>query len=237
MKILRPYLFALFVLLSPALTTAAEQSADMKEALRLLVESQDMAKHWPTIVENSARTGAAEFEQGALEALERQTGLTPAQQDKARFLIASWSGPIAAEITARQKRRDVSQVVNAMVAAVYPKYFSAAEIRQMAAFYQSSAFHKAVAIELANKGAQRRPPAQQAIETARNNARFSPEEKAAIATFQASAVARKQGQVGQQVSADGAAFLKEAMRSDEQEVVGPYAKRLADELLAIRREQ
>jgi hypothetical protein len=209
---------------------SAESSVETRKALQTLVASLNLEQYWPLVIEKFGQNGAAAIQSSALASLAGVPNLTDAQRRKAEALIAQWSVPMAEEIYAYHRKIDVTKLLSEMAETVYPKYFTAGEIRELAAFYGSSAFHKVAATNI--RMAQEKARSAQGIQGPgiKYGSLLTQGEKEFVMAFGNSALGRKQLAVGPALSKDMLEFLNGRTAAGVNEVVDRYRKMLATEL-------
>lgn len=211
---------------------AAAPDAEMRAALKELVASQELEKNWPLILDALVQSGVAEIKRGLVDALERNPALTDSQRARALGLAAEMYAPMAAEILASQKNLDVNALMNDTTLQVYPKYFTAGEIRAMSKFYRSSAFKKMVDIgNRVNAEAARTGKSADSLYP-KYLAQMSREEQATLTAFGNSAVGKKQQAVGAAVQQESLALYSQRTAPD----IDAIAKRFGEKLGALMRE-
>jgi hypothetical protein len=227
------FAFALSAFSATAATPA--ESPEMTAALDALVASQDIKKNWPMIIENSARNGAAHVQQGALERLAENRTLTEQQRQKMTALLIEEAPAVAKEIEAMHMKLDIDALMHDMVHMVYPKYFSANEIRQLAAFYSGNAFKKLAKMQLQTSAESAPTEQDKKPDWLRYRDVQTVEDLKELAAFQNSAVGRKQQAIGAQMSKEVTEFLHDRLDPAINEVGERYGKRVAARMLEIAR--
>lgn len=205
------YLFLLILLASPA-SHAAAVPDDMKEALHALVLSQDLKTVWPVIMRNAAIDGAARVERGAMDQINVLRDLTPAQREQVTIAVKSMAGKVAAELDEMNRQTDIEKLVEDLVQAVYPKYYSLDEIRQLTAFYNNPAFKKIVQAELAITAESKRAGSDSANIRTRVYAAIPEQDSRIVVAFSTSELGRKKTRIASQVNADMMASLQSLQR-------------------------
>lgn len=223
-----PLLLSLFCLFSPAY--AAEPSARMARAVDKLVESQDLDKMWPAIMEGAAQNGARQVERGARESIDKAADLTPAQRTKAYALIADASPRIAAEINELHRNIAVKALVAEMVYAVYPKYFTPSEIEELANFYSSTAFSKLAHFHIQAGAESARTGKSADVLMEKYLAQLTPHETQSLTAFSSSAIGQKQQKLGPAVAAEGRDYLMNKTRADVEAVAVKHAMLIREKL-------
>lgn len=230
MRTFNAALFCLLTFIAPSACYAVSANDNMKDALHSLVVAQNLEKYWPIIVRNAAINGAAEVERGALAALDSRPELTATERKEFKVLIKDMSSEVAAEINELHKKLDASQVVEEMVASIYPKYYDLPEIQKLTAFYNSKTFHKLVDAELKIAAESKRPRAD--VPEIRKHAyeSFTEEEGLQVSEFSLSELGRKQQRISGQVTAECMKFLEGRTRPARDEVTTRYGLILLDRL-------
>ena len=205
---------------------SAEPSPQMKAAVANLVESQNLETMWPAIIQSSSATGALEVQRGAQEKIDEATWLTPAQRERAYEIIAETAPQIAADLDTEHSRIPVKQVVTEMVFEVYPKYFTAKEIDELARFYRGQAFQRLARLSIEASSEAKRTGKSVDTVMPKYMARMTPQEQEALVRFSNSATGRKQMRVGPALAEEGRAFLTKATEAGMHAVAVKYGEML-----------
>lgn len=184
----------------------------MEDALHALALSQDMKTVWPVIMRNASMEGASRVERGALDQLNARQDLTPAQREQVTLAVKDIAGKVAAELDEMNRQTDIDQLVENMVQAVYPKYYSVADIRQLTAFYNSPSFKKIVQAELAISAASKRSGSDSANIRTRIFAAIPEQDRRVVVAFSTSELGRRQQRIASQVNADMMGYLQHLQR-------------------------
>ena len=211
MKTIR-VLFLAMMLLGASSSHAAEVSKEMKQALHALMLSQNLDKNWPAMTYNAAGTVEA-VERGALDALGKVSELTPAQRETMKGILKEMSVQLAADLDDLNRQTDITRLAEDMMLAVYPKYYTLAEVQQQTAFYNTPTFAKLVHAEIASKQESNRTGADQAAIRQRYMAALSAQDARVMLAFSGSDLGRKQQRIGPRFQADCKAFLESHQRA------------------------
>jgi hypothetical protein len=216
-------------LLANPTTRAAAPDDAMQAALRHLVRSQNLEQTWPAMLQATKGTGVEQIRKGVRDALDAGT-TDPGTRARVEAAMARVAPAMTADIDAAHDRMDVAALMQDMVGAVYPKYYSAAEIEALSTFYESTVFRKIIAFApLAQREAQATGQ-NPALVWARYEARLTPADKQYLAAFRASPVGRKQAAVQARVTQDGLRYLQERVAPVLDEIVGRYVRKVQQEL-------
>lgn len=226
---------SLSCLMTPA--RAAEPATPMKLAIDRLVESQNLDKLWPVMMETSAKTGVDQVQRGAREAIDKIADLAPDQRAQAYAIIAETSAPMAAEINELHRKMPVKALVTEMALAVYTKYFTASEIEALARFYSSPTFQKLARIQVEVSEESARTGQRNDALQSKYMARLTPRETEAIMAFSKSAIGQKQRQVGPALAADMRKFMHRKTDADFDAVSAKYGKLMQMKLQKILQRQ
>ena len=209
---------------------AEAQNDEMKNALRRLVISQKLERNWPMMVENAALSAVKGVQQGALDALAKRENLSIETTAKAKEIITELSPQIAKEIADYHLSLDAVSMMQDMVEAIYPKYFSLSEIVYMTNFYESSAFQKTVNIGLmVGKEHARTGEAKDAV-WARYSGKYTEQEKKFMDDFRNSNLGKKQVLMADRLKADCMKFLDDRFKQGSDKIVLKYAEVFARKL-------
>lgn len=224
------HLLILSLALAVAQVRAAPPSPAMHAAIDKLVASQSLEAVWPAMVENSARTGAAKVEKGAREALDAMPELGPGQRARAYAVIAETAPRIAAEITALHRQLPVRELLTEMAYVVYPRYYTAQEIDELARHYGSPVFAKVVRFEMqVDRESARTGQSKDALFAA-FVASLTAADKESLVAFGNSATGRKHRELGKAVSNDSRRFLQQRMEKDGEAVTRKYGLLMREKL-------
>ena len=216
-------------LLAHPTTCAAASDDAMQAALRHLVRSQNLEQTWPAMLQATKGTGAEQIRKGVKDALDAST-TDPVKRARVEAALARVAPAMAADIDAAHDKLDVAALMQGMVGAVYPKYYSAAEIEALSTFYESAVFRKLIAFApLAKREAQATGQNPELV-WARYEARLTPADKQYLAAFQASPLGRKQAGLQARVAQDGLRYLQERTAPVLDEIVRRYARKVEQEL-------
>jgi hypothetical protein len=235
MKFLNATLVFLFVLAASPACAAAIASPEMKKAVHALVLSQDLKTNWPLIMRNMGLDAATQVARGAMDKLKAREDLTPAERERVGLAVKGIAGKIAAELDQMNKQTDVDQLVEDMALAVYPKYFTLAEIQKMTAFYNTSAFKKLVQAELAITAESKRGGSDVAKIRERIYATIPERESRVFLAFASSELGRKQQRLSNQVTADGVAYLQNRHRPALEAIVARNTPLLREQLRDLQK--
>jgi hypothetical protein len=198
-------------------------TSDTKKALESLVASQNLAQTWPAIMRNARISGEDNVKKGAMDSLENNSHISPEQLGKAKIIISELAPQISNDIDEFHKSIDVTQLTQNMVEVVYPKYYSAQEIQELANFYKSAAFQKTVAISLAVAEESKRTGVDTRTLWAKYESKLSQQDRQTLVGFQNSAVGQKQKSVGRSVNSDSLNYLQSQLTRGIDEIVKKYA--------------
>ncbi len=230
-KIILVILFALT--LSSLEAQSAAPTPEMKAALKELAASQDLEINWARMLENESKTGAMQVKRGFMEKLDSTEGVSPEKRAQAIALIESWSHEIAADIHAMHSKLDVGALVIDMVEEVYPKYFKASEVREMAAFYRSAAFKKVVDMSLRAEVESARTGEKVEIIMAKYEKGLSPQDTRVFLAFHHSATGKKLSAVSDKLKKDNVDFIQARTQKAFDDVLDRQAKILKERVEAI----
>lgn len=224
-------LFMLFA--SPALPAAVVHD-DMKEALHALALSQDLKTFWPVIMRNAAIDGAARVERGAMDRINTRQDLTPTQREQVTTAVKSVAGKVAVELDEMNRQIDIEKLVEDLVQAVYPKYYSVAEIRQLTAFYNNPAFKKIVQAELAITAESKLSGSDSDKIRTRVYAAIPEQDSRVVVAFSTSELGRKQKRIASQVNADMMATFQGFQRPAFDAIIARNSQFLQAQMRALK---
>ena len=212
MRIFGAALVSVCILTALPASANATESPEMRKAVHALVLSQDLKTNWPLIMRNMGLDASTQVARGAMDKLKEREDLTPAERERVGLAVKGIAGKIAAELDQINKQTDVNKLLEDMALAVYPKYFTLAEIQELTAFYNTPSFKKMVQAELAIAAETKRGGGDVAKIRERIYATFPEREGRAALAFASSELARKQQRLSRQITADGVAFLRNRQR-------------------------
>ncbi len=218
------------MLFALSMAQAATSSPEMKQALQEFVAAQDLKNAWNTIASNAAKDASNGVIRGGNAALLKNKSLTEAQRDKAKKIMQDLAPKMAEEITAYHQSLDANALVMEMAETVYSKYYTVQEIRDLTAFYGSSAFKKITRLGMEAMAESRRTGEAVANILSRNESQFNVEDKRVMADFNQSATGKKQKLVGGKVRAESMQFLEEKSMQGMDSIVQKYGRILGQQL-------
>lgn len=144
---LSPVVCAVLILQGP-LASAAEPNKEMRAAVEQLAASQDVDKLLPALLNAARMKGIEDVKRGAVEAIARDPALSEAERARAWAVMDELAPQLAAAVDAQYGKLDPRAVLTDMIGDVYPKYYSADEMVQLAAYFASPSYRKVAAILL-----------------------------------------------------------------------------------------
>lgn len=207
--------------LSSAAATAQPQTPEMRNALSRLAEAQHIEKVWPMMVSAMEPMAAQTVLETAMSSLEKDPRLNAEQRSKGRVQLEALAPQMAADVTAHLRSIDAAKMMREMMAAVYPKYFTQAEIASLADYYSSSARQKTAAADLARSmGDDKAKPD------------YTEQEQQLITDFDQSPLGQKLRASGRQVGAETSQFITGYMVEGIDPIVQKYGAILAERIKA-----
>lgn len=226
------YLLAAVMALSSAAAAAQNPSPEMSKALSRLASAQQIDKFWPIMLDTLEPAAAQNVQQAAISGLENSPLLSKEQRAAARAEVEKLAPQMAADVTAQLRAIDATKMMQQMMEAVYPKYFTLAEVEGLATYYSSSAYQKTSANDMAKAVDREKTGDAPAVVAARHDAGYTAQEKQAIADFDASPLGQKVRQTAPQVGADTFQFIIAHLASSIDPLIQKYGVELAERIKA-----
>ncbi|UOD29927.1 DUF2059 domain-containing protein [Massilia violaceinigra] len=149
-------LLALALVCLCSTTHAAGPGAETMRALQTIVTAQDIEEKYRAYLDSSAARHAATLQKMLEEKLNAQPTLSQAQRKRALAMLPAWSAALAADLKIRDKSMNLPALISDMAQTIYPRYFTDAELKELAAFYASSAYQKTIDVSARIKENERR---------------------------------------------------------------------------------
>ncbi|HEX8610775.1 MAG TPA: hypothetical protein VF800_05745 [Telluria sp.] len=205
---LKPIL-ALVVVISCLRPTAyaAEPGTQTRTALQTIVSAQHVEDKWRVQLDNSAQRHAAVMQQTVKDKVTAAPQLSRAQRKRALAMLPEWTAAVAEDLKTLDRSMDMAALVGEMARTVYPRYFTDAEIEELAAFYSSGAYRKTVDVGARIKEDQRRTGVSDPAAWDKYNDLFTEQENDAILAHGRSAIGKKLERVGPDLNKDILAFF------------------------------
>lgn len=187
---------------------AAGLDPDMRAALRQLVDAQQLDRTMPALLDSARLRGIEQVRQEAGQSIADNRQLSEADRARARKIMEEMAPQLVAGVDADMRKLDLQALALEMVEAVYPKYYSLEEVRQLAAYHASPGYRKMleamrkVEQEHARTGANK----EQLWRLYTNG--VSAQEQREVGAFLASPLAKKGKQIGEQVQEEGSAYVR-----------------------------
>lgn len=172
-------------------------SDDKKQALAEFIVAYRLAQAWPQMAPKIARDSLPRLAQATHADLDADKLADHALADAAHARVASLLPEGRRELEGALLRFDANELATYTAYEIYAKYFDAAEIRQLNAFYGSPAGQKLTALAPTILAESRRPQAGNVM--ARH---FDADELARIGAFWNSPVGRKLNETAEQIRED-----------------------------------
>ena len=215
LQILRPCLALAFAAWA-TLAHADPLSDDKQQALRDFSEAYGIARLWPQLTPKIARDSMPRLREAALDDI-ASDGLDPEWQAVSRSRLDGLVPAARTELEAALHALDADELAAYTAFTIYAKYFEAAELRDMTAFFGSATGRKMAALSPAILAETRDPGGTNVM--ARY---FSEDELREIARFWDSPVGAKMNRT--------ALDVREDMHRHFMEVSEPALQRLARRL-------
>ncbi|NHZ36831.1 DUF2059 domain-containing protein [Massilia rubra] len=137
-------------------THAAEPGAETMRALQTIVTAEHIEEKYRAYLDSSATRHAATLQKMLEEKLNAAPQLSQAQRKRALAMLPAWSAALAADLKIRDKSMNLPALISDMAQTIYPRYFTDAELKELAAFYASSAYQKTIDVSARIKEDKRR---------------------------------------------------------------------------------
>lgn len=186
---------------------AAEAGVATAKALHTIVAAQRIEEKYRAYLDSSASRHAAIMQKIMEDSVLAAPQLSQAQRQKALALLPAWSASLAADLRTRDRAMDLAALVREMAHAVYPSYFSEAELGELAAFYASSAYRKTIEIGARIKEDERRSGVRDPHAWDKYQHLFTEAENDTILANGASAVGKKLARVNPALNKDIMTFF------------------------------
>lgn len=209
-------------------TAAYSATDDMRAAAERLVSSQRLDQYWPMIVQNASINGAEKVKLGAFKQIDADPSLNSAQRERAKSAIDKLAPKIAAEVDEMHRKTDAHALALDLVETVYAQYFTAAELQQLAAFYDSAAYQKSAMIGMQVVEESKRTGEDPSVVWSRYEARLTQQDKQAMVRFQNSPLGLKQQRLATKIKQESLAFLNTRTQDTLDAVLKPYFVKLRD---------
>lgn len=121
---------------------AAEPSQQTRQLLQTIVAKQAIEESWRAFLDKEPAPRVSVIRQALLEKLDAVATLTPDQREQALTQLSEWTDDLTEELKTRTRSIDVAALASEMAQAVYPRYFTEGELKQIAALYTTSAYQK-----------------------------------------------------------------------------------------------
>jgi hypothetical protein len=129
---------------APAPKTAEQLDAD--QAVKDLLAAMNYKEMMTGLFQQMSKSMPAMMRQGAMQAIDANPKLDDAQKQAAKERFEQNMPALVAAMQAMYNDPAFIDEMEGMIAPLYTKYFSAAEIRQMAAFYRTPAGAKMIRV-------------------------------------------------------------------------------------------
>jgi hypothetical protein len=187
---------------------AAETTKEMRAALQALSQSQRFDQTLGPMLDNIRANGVTEIREGARESLSKDPRLSAEDRTRVIQIVDELAPQMAARMDAEFKKIDLSSLGTAMIEEVYPRYFNAEEIRELARFYASPAFHKTALFGLEVDRVHAETGQDKSVLWSRFEKQLSPEEKRRIIVFYGSPLGRKLKELSPSIVSDSGDFWR-----------------------------
>ncbi|MES2037102.1 MAG: hypothetical protein V4495_04640 [Pseudomonadota bacterium] len=204
----------------------------MKLALRDFVAVQNLEKTWPAIIDSIAKITVQQVIKGATRELNEKSSLSQAERAAGEKFIQEMAPKIADDVSVFQRGLDIKSLITDMSEEVYPKYYTAKEIREFTTYYGSvgykkgAVFAREIDIENAATGESK------AVLWRRYESKFTPQEMKQMHEFNNSALGRKHQTVGAKIKAESLEFMYKRTAPEMNKISERYGEMLAQRLKA-----
>jgi hypothetical protein len=220
----------IFVLLISSIIQAQTLTPEMKVTLHDFVAIQNLEKLWVSIIDSEAKNGIEGIKRGTIEKLEQTSSLTDAQRANLKKIMIELAPQLADEVTAMHKKIDVVSLVKDMTEAIYPKYYTVQEIRDLSHFYGSMAFRKTAIFGQEVTAESKRTGESKEILWRNYEYRFSEQERQFMLDFNHSATGKKQKAIGAKVRDESLEFFYARTATAMDKIADQYGETLAKRL-------
>jgi hypothetical protein len=135
-----PWILSLVLAVQVPHASASGPDSEMRAALDQMVAAQDLEREMPAILERSRLQGLEIVRRTALDLIAANRSWGEAEGVRARQIMEELAPRVVETVFATQKQQDRHLLGADMIRATYPKYYSAAEISELAAYYASPAY-------------------------------------------------------------------------------------------------
>jgi hypothetical protein len=187
---------------------AAELDPEMSAALHQLVDSQKLEETLPAVLDKARLQGIEQAKKGAEQAIADNRALSDTERAQARKIMDELAPQLVAGVDADLRKLDFQALAQGMVEAVYPKYYTVQEVRQLAAYYASPGYQKMMALlrKVQEEHARTGQDSQQLWRL--HGKEISAEDKRTVADFLDSPLGKKQKAIGERAQDECAAYLR-----------------------------
>jgi len=213
---------------------ATDTTKEMSAALHALSQSQRFDQILGPMLDSIRANGATQIRAGAREDLDKDTRLNAEDRERVIQIVEELAPQMAARMGAEFEKIDLPSLGVAMIEEVYPRYFNASEIRELARFYSSSAFRRTVSFASEVEREYLKTGQDKSVLWSPLDKQLSTDEKRRIIGFHSSPLGRKLKELMPRIVSDFSDFWRRRTAPLFENVAASYGNVIAERLANIR---